>query len=53
MKVLVHLYTQSQPVEIVDVRNTYQKGDMFCILKNDGIADKFPLFHIFRVREIP
>ena len=53
MKVLVHLYTQSQPVEIDEVRNTYQKGDLFCVLKLDGIADKFPVQHIFRIREIP
>ncbi len=53
MKVLVHRLDQSQPIEIEGVRNTYQKGDLFCVMKNDGIVDKFPIIHIFRIREIP
>ena len=52
MTVNVHLYTQSQPVVLEDVVNAYQKGDMYCVLKDDGAVYKFPLMHIFRVKEI-
>ena len=52
-KVQVHLLHQSEPVEIVNVRNTYQKGDLFCVLKHDGVVDRFPIQHIFRIREFP
>ncbi len=51
MKVLVHLYSQSNPVEIDDVKNSYQKGDLYCIMTNDNIVYKFPLMHIFRITE--
>lgn len=52
-RVLVHQLEQSEPIEIKDVRNTYQKGDLFCVLKHDGVVDKFPLRSIFRIREFP
>jgi hypothetical protein len=52
MKVSVHLYTQAQPVEIEGVRNTYQKGDFFCVMLADiTTIHKFPLQHIFRIKE--
>jgi hypothetical protein len=51
-RVQVHLYSQAQPVEITDVRNTYQKGDLFCVLKHNGSVQKFPLMHVFRVTEV-
>lgn len=51
MKVEIHLYSQSSPVLIEKVRNTYQKGDMFCVMKADGEVNKFPLQHIFRIKE--
>lgn len=51
-KVSVHLYSQSQPVVIEGVRNTYQKGDLFCVMEIFGQVTKFPLQHIFRVTEI-
>lgn len=52
MRVEVHLYTQSAPVVIEDAKNAYQKGDMYCVMYADGkTVDKFPLAHIFRVRE--
>jgi hypothetical protein len=54
MKVLVHLYTQSQPVVIEDACNCYQKGDLYCVMLNDKeTAHKFPLQHIFRIIELP
>ena len=50
-KVAVHLYSQSQPVVIDKVRNTYQKGDLYCVLQVTGQVTKFPLQHIFRIVE--
>ena len=53
MRVAVHLYSQSEPVSRDDVRNTYQKGDLFCVMMNDGkTVFKFPLQHIFRITEV-
>jgi hypothetical protein len=51
MKIWVHLYSQAQAVEIDGARNAYQKGDLYCVLMPDGTAYKFPLQHIFRVKE--
>jgi hypothetical protein len=58
MTVEVHLYTQAQPMIIHNVRNTYQKGDLYCVMLLDGPqvgqangVYKFPLQHIFRVKE--
>ena len=57
MTVEVHLYTQSEPVVILGVRNAYQKGDLYCVMQLEPspgktIVYKFPLQHIFRVKEI-
>ena len=53
MEVKVHLYTQSEPVIMTDVRNTYQKGDLYCVMLNDGkTVYKFPIQHIFRIKEV-
>jgi len=53
--VKVHLTKQSKPVKIIHVLNTYQKGDMFCVEHYNGDdereVDKFPIDHIFRVKE--
>jgi hypothetical protein len=51
MKIEVHLLHQSQPVVIENVRNTYTKGPLFCVMRTDGTVDKFPVVHLFRVRE--
>lgn len=51
MKVLVHLLHQSKPVEINNVRNTYTKGEMFCVMEANGRVQKFPIVHLFRVVE--
>ena len=54
MKIEVHLYTQSQPVVLEDVRNAYQKGDLYCVWvgnKEKYFVYKFPLIHIFRIKE--
>jgi hypothetical protein len=53
MEVRVHLYTQSEPIVIANVRNTYQKGDLYCVMLNDDkTVYKFPLQHIFRITEL-
>jgi len=51
MKVTIHLYSQSQPVEIVDARNTYTKDGLYCVMLQDGTVHKFPYQHIFRIKE--
>ncbi|MBI5004872.1 MAG: hypothetical protein HZC04_01655 [Candidatus Lloydbacteria bacterium] len=53
MEVIVHLYTQSKPIVMTDVRNTYQKGDLYCVMLNNGTVEKFPIQHIFRITEAP
>lgn len=52
MTVEVHLLSQSRPVVIKRVRNAYQKGDLYCVMTNDGAVSKFPLVHIFRIKEM-
>jgi len=57
MTIEVHLYTQSEPIRILDVRNAYQKGDLYCVMMNKFVSTdtdivyKFPLQHIFRIKE--
>jgi len=51
MKVSIHLYTQSKPVEVEAVRNCYTKGGLYCVLLHDGTVYKFPLEHVFRITE--
>lgn len=50
MNIEIHLLEQSQPIVIVNAKNAYTKGLMYCVLK-DGIVTKFPLCNIFRVKE--
>lgn len=53
MKIVeVHLYSQSAPIVISNVRNTYTKDGLYCVNKDDGkIVYKFPTQHIFRITE--
>lgn len=51
MNVNVHLKEQSQPIEYTDVINSYVKGGFYCVYKDDGTVDKYPVADIFRVRE--
>lgn len=53
MKVEIHLYSQSSPMVLVDVKNTYTKDNLFCVMDKDGVVQKFPYLHIFRVKEFP
>lgn len=47
----VHLLHQSEPVVIDNARNAYVKAGLYCVLKADGTVDKFPIEHVFRIRE--
>lgn len=51
--VWVHLKSQSEPIEITGVQNTYQKGSLFCVfLVDNKTVYRFPIRSIFRVTEI-
>jgi hypothetical protein len=50
-RVAVHLLHQSEPVVRENVRNTYQKGDLYCLMLADGSVEKYPLIHLFRAVE--
>jgi hypothetical protein len=51
MKIEVHLLSQSKAILYENVKNAYTKDGMYCIYKEDGFVDKYPLVNIFRVRE--
>jgi hypothetical protein len=52
MKVEVHLYSQSQPVVVEGVRNAYTKDGLYCLwIEGSDTVYKFPLVHIFRIKE--
>lgn len=52
MTVFVHLYSQSNPCTFNDVRNTYTKDGLFCVLCDDSATVyKFPVGGIFRIKE--
>jgi len=50
MKVKVFLHETSQPIEYENVKNTYQKGFMYCVYFGNEV-DKYPKEKIWRVRE--
>lgn len=53
MIVKVHLYSQSLPVEIGNVRNAYTKDGLYCVMLGDMKTEyKFPVEHIFRIKEV-
>jgi hypothetical protein len=49
-RIEVHLYSQSQPSMIGDARNAYTKDGLYCVWRQQYV-DKFPVEHIFRIRE--
>ena len=51
MNVEVHLLHQSQPVVRENIRNTYTKDGLFCLMFMSGKVEKYPVQHIFRVVE--
>lgn len=50
-RVQVHLYSQSEPCSFRDVRNAYTKDGLYCVWTTDDKVYKFPLQHIFRIKE--
>ena len=53
LRVEIHLESTSEPIIYEDAMAVYQKGDMMCVsFKRDGVfmSDKYPIAHIFRVR---
>ena len=51
MKIEVHLLSQSKAIVYENVKNAYTKDGMYCIYKENGFVDKYPLVNIFRVCE--
>ena len=51
MKIEIHLLSQSKAIMHENVKNAYTKDGMYCIYKEDGFVDKYPMVNIFRVRE--
>lgn len=52
MKVIVHLYSQSQPIVHEGVVNAYLKGTLYCVMVGDGkTVFKYPTEHIFQITE--
>ena len=51
MKVKIRLVETSQPLEFDDVKTTYTKGLLYCVLMNDNIVKKYPIDHIFDIEE--
>jgi hypothetical protein len=49
----VHLLSQSSAVTHEGVKNTYMKGDLFCVMLETRVVYKYPVQHIFRVKEYP
>ena len=52
LQVHVHLLHQAAPVCYENVRNCYQKGSLYCVALEDGEVHKFPIEHLFRVKEL-
>jgi hypothetical protein len=51
MKIEIHLLSQSKAIVYENVKNAYTKDGMYCIYKEDGFVDKYPMVNIFRVME--
>ena len=51
MKVEIYLQKTSQRISFEDAKNTYQKGDMFCVYTKDDFVYKYPIESIFNVKE--
>lgn len=51
MKIEVHLLSQSKPIVYENVKNAYTKDGMYCIYKENGVVEKYPLVNMFRAVE--
>jgi hypothetical protein len=54
MRVIMHLMLQSEPIVHENVKNAYQKGDLYCVMfeNSDLGVYKYPIANIFRILEI-
>ena len=50
MTIEIRFQEASETVEYSNVKTTYTKGPLFCILYNTGRVQKLPLMHIFDVQ---
>ena len=50
MKIKIWLKKTSNPIEMEDVKNAYEKGKFYCIYFNQTVV-KYPIRDIFRVEE--
>jgi hypothetical protein len=51
IRVEVHLVDQSQPIVRDDVLNAYSKGGFYCLFRQGGTVEKYPIPSIWRVTE--
>ena len=51
MKVEIYLKETSQRIIFEDAKNTYTKGDFYCVYTKDNWVYKYPTANIFNVRE--
>ena len=51
MKVKIRLYQTGYKLVELHAKNTYQKGDFYCVYLESGAVKKYPLQHIFEVEE--
>ncbi len=50
MRVRIWLKESSQTLDYLDAKNTYQKGDLFCVYYNE-VVHKYPIANIWRIEE--
>ena len=50
MKVEIWMDETSQPI-VLEAKNTYTKGPLYCVYTKDGNVHKFPVERLFRVVE--
>jgi len=51
MRVKISLKETSQPLHFDDVKNTYQKGSLFCIYRENEKVTKYPIAIIWSIEE--
>lgn len=49
--VMIHMNSQSKPIEYNNVVNSYTKDNMYCVYTSEGMIYKYPACNIFRVIE--
>ena len=47
----IHLFSQSEPFEYLDVENAYTKDGLYCVRIGGDLTHKFPFVNIFRIEE--